>query len=101
MESIDEIMKREGLEKIEKPVETKPMVEPLREYDERGNCIHYKNSDGFEWWSEFDERGNEVHHKNSDGFESWREGGRVLKRDGGVWHLDGVRLEKKEQERDV
>ena len=38
-----------------------------REYDEKGNLVHYKNSDGSESWSEYDEKGNEIHYKNSDG----------------------------------
>ena len=29
-----------------------------REYDEKGNLVHYKNSDGREWWKEYDEKGN-------------------------------------------
>ena len=42
-------------------------------YDERGNEIHRKFSDGYEWWSEYDERGNEVHRKYSYGREEWHE----------------------------
>ena len=37
------------------------------EYDEKGNEIHKKYSDGFEIWKEYDEKGNETHYKNSDG----------------------------------
>ena len=43
------------------------------EYDERGNKIHSKRSSGDEWWFERDERGNEIHRKFSDGRELWRE----------------------------
>jgi len=39
------------------------------EYDEKGNIIHFKNSDGYEIW--FDEKGNMIHCKDSDGFEMW------------------------------
>ena len=28
----------------------------IREYDEKGNMTHYKNSDGYEEW--YDEKGN-------------------------------------------
>ena len=41
------------------------------EYDEKGNCIHFKSSDGYEIWSEYDENGNMIHIKDSDGIEQW------------------------------
>ena len=41
----------------------------IMEYDENGNLIHYKNSNGFEEWYEYDENGNIIHIKDSDGFE--------------------------------
>ena len=44
-----------------------------REYNERNNLIHYKNSEGFEYWNEFDENNNRIHHKNSYGFEYWND----------------------------
>ena len=42
-----------------------------REFDERDNKIHYKSSDGFEYWKEYDESNNEIHYKSSDGIEFW------------------------------
>ena len=45
----------------------------IREYDEKGNLIHHRNSDGYEWWSEYTPNNNEIHHRNSDGVESWTE----------------------------
>ena len=45
----------------------------LYEYDSNGNEIHYKNSNGYEWWSEFDINGKVIHYKNSTGYEIWRE----------------------------
>jgi YD repeat-containing protein len=44
-----------------------------QEYDSNGNCIHSKNSNGYEWWREYDSNGNMIHSKNSDGYESWIE----------------------------
>ena len=48
-------------------------IDNITEYDAKGNEIHYKNSDGYEWWSEYDAKGNEIHYKNSDGDERWYE----------------------------
>ena len=45
----------------------------IKEYDEKGNEIHYRNSTGFEWWMEYDEKGNEIHTRNSNGYEWWWE----------------------------
>jgi YD repeat-containing protein len=45
----------------------------IKKYDEKGNLIHSRDSDGFEWWSEYDEKGNVIHSRNSDGYELWRE----------------------------
>ena len=38
-------------------------------YDENGNEIHHKDSDGYEAWVEYDSKGNVIHLKNSDGEE--------------------------------
>ena len=43
------------------------------EYDKNGNEIHYKNSRGFEYWVEYDSNGNKVHMKYSIGSEFWSE----------------------------
>jgi YD repeat-containing protein len=43
------------------------------EYDSNGNTIHFKNSNGYEWWAEYDSNGNTIHFKNSNGDEWWRE----------------------------
>ena len=45
----------------------------LYEYDSNGNEIHYKNSNGYEWWSEYDINGKLIHFKNSTGCEEWYE----------------------------
>ena len=47
--------------------------EEWREYDENNNPIHFRNSTGFEWWSEYDENNNVIHYRNSDGYEAWYE----------------------------
>ena len=45
----------------------------ISEYDNNGNLIHYKNSNGYEEWGEYDSNGNLIHYKNSDGKEEWNE----------------------------
>ena len=46
---------------------------PHRTKDSKGNVIHYKASDGYEYWREFDEKSNVIHYKDSTGFEVWTE----------------------------
>lgn len=36
------------------------------DYDEYGNCIHYKNSSGFECFRTYDENGNILTHKDNE-----------------------------------
>ena len=43
----------------------------IKEYDEKGNVTHLRDSDGFEAWWEYDEKGNEIHYRNSTGRECW------------------------------
>ena len=45
----------------------------IKEYDEKGNLIHRRDSTGFEWWHEYDENNNVIHSRNSNGYEEWRE----------------------------
>jgi len=47
------------------------MDEEIKEFDERGNGIHYKNSYGEEYWYKYDENNNLIHYKNSYGYEYW------------------------------
>ena len=42
-------------------------------YDENGNIIYHKSSDGNEYWHEYDSNGNEIHFKDNHGDEEWRE----------------------------
>jgi len=46
-----------------------------KEYDKNNNLIHYKNSNGLEFWQEYDENNNLIHSKNTYGSdsESWWE----------------------------
>ena len=32
-------------------------------------CVHVKNSIGYEVWNDYDEKGNLIHYKDSNGFE--------------------------------
>ena len=43
------------------------------EFDEQGNNIHYKDSDGSEYWYEYDAKGNMIYSKDSNGYEGWYE----------------------------
>lgn len=111
MKSIKQLVVDFGL--VEKP-EGKPKgklkrVEPIREYDEKGNLIHYKDSTGYEYWSEFDEKGNLIHYRTySDGYEQWREYDEQGKRTGalinyrnGEWELNGREMVKKSKRGEV
>ncbi len=46
---------------------------PVKEYDTNGNLIHYKDSNGYEYWDEYDTNGNLIHYKDSNGYEEWKE----------------------------
>ena len=48
-------------------------VPEISEYDEKGNLIHYRNSDGYEYWREFDKNNNLIHRRDTNGFEAWKE----------------------------
>ena len=48
-------------------------VDSITEYDSKGNEIHFKDSDGFEYWHEYDSKGNQIHSKDSGGREDWYE----------------------------
>ena len=45
----------------------------VSKYDENGNKIYYKGSDGDEDWYEYDANGRKVHSKDSKGSEYWYE----------------------------
>jgi len=68
------------------------------EYDEKGNIIHYKNSYGSEEWYEYDEKGNRIYGKYSDGYEEWYdEEGNVIKQ---TYGTSNIKLVKQSQEED-
>jgi YD repeat-containing protein len=48
-------------------------MKEIKEYDKNNNLTHYRDSNGYEYWSEYDEKGNEIHYRNSEGYEWWRE----------------------------
>ena len=43
----------------------------IKEYDERGNLIYYKNSLGTEVWREYNENNKVIYSKDSCGFKVW------------------------------
>jgi YD repeat-containing protein len=43
--------------------------ENWKEYDPKGNMIHYRDSDGNEEW--YDENGNIIYHKFKSGYAEW------------------------------
>lgn len=61
---------------------------PQEEYDQNGNLIYFKDSDGFECWFEFNSNNKLIHSKDSDGYEFWNEydssGNKIH-----VWDSDG------------
>lgn len=73
MSIIDQIIKENKLIKNpEEPIREEFKV-LIQEKDERDNIIHYKNSDGYEYWKEYDLNNNIIHYKDSDGYEYWNE----------------------------
>jgi len=42
------------------------------DYDNKGNLIHQKDSNGYEYWYDYDNKGNEIHYKNSEGYGYWK-----------------------------
>ena len=78
----------------------------LHEYDSNGKEIHYKHSNGYEWWAEYDSNGKEIHYKSSNGVETWRDsnGNEITKKqfdklksgcDGKVVEIDGRKYQLK------
>ena len=53
--------------------------ECITEYDENGNEIHHKYSNGFEVWKEYDKNNNLIHYKESVGYEEKYEYGETTK----------------------
>jgi len=49
------------------------MTEPIEEYYDNGNLIHFKYSNGYETWHEYDGKGKVIHYKDSEGYEKWYE----------------------------
>ena len=49
------------------------MSKEIEEYDDRGNRIYWKFSDGLEYWYEYDENNNCIYQKHSTGYEYWSE----------------------------
>jgi YD repeat-containing protein len=45
----------------------------IREYDNNGNLIHHRTSDGYAWWREYDANGKVIHYRDSNGREKWNE----------------------------
>ena len=57
-----------------KKVKVKTYVDgSVKKFDENGNKIYYKDSDGYEYWSEYNTNGNEIHFKDNYGDEEWFE----------------------------
>ena len=62
--------------------------------DDNDRCVHYKDSEGVEYWSEYDKKGNEIHRKYLQGFEYWQkfdtDGNRIIleNSDGDLWVYD-------------
>ena len=48
-------------------------IEYWKEYDKNNNLIYFKDSNGIEYWKKFDKNNNCIHFKNSNGYEEWKE----------------------------
>lgn len=48
-------------------------VEDWHEYDNKGRCNHYKNSEGREYWCDYDNEGRMIHSRTNTGYEEWSE----------------------------
>ena len=97
---ISEIIKEHNLVKKVKKNEY-----PIKEYDDKGNLIRFKNSNNFKYWYEYDDRDNLVHYKDSKGYEVWNEydeKGNIINKlihySNGVWELNGEEYEVKKDE---
>jgi len=49
------------------------LIIEISKYDEKGNLIHFKNSNGFEYTQEYDENNNMIHFKDNEISEYWKE----------------------------
>lgn len=47
-------------------------MKPIREYDDRGNLVHW-GGNGLEIWWEYNDQGKWIHQKDNLGLERWRE----------------------------
>ncbi len=45
--------------------------EPIKEYDDRGNCVYERDSFSYERWREFDGHDNLIYERHEDGTEWW------------------------------
>lgn len=49
------------------------VCEEWKEYDDHGNKIHYKDTNGLEQWWEYNEYGKCIHYNDTNNFEKWYE----------------------------
>jgi len=42
------------------------MTNTIKEYDNNGNVIHYRDSSGFEEWHEYDDNGNVINTRTNN-----------------------------------
>ena len=45
-------------------------MEEMKQFDDDGNLIHYRDSNGYEVWREYNDSGQEIHSRDSSGYES-------------------------------
>ena len=58
----------------EKKVKVKTYADGrVYKYDEKGNKIYLRSTNGYEMWWEYDANGKMIHHKSNRGFEEWNE----------------------------
>lgn len=61
----------------------------IKEYNDRGQVIHYKDSKDDEWWREYDNQGTMIHSKDNKGKESWQLVEGLLTKKNNNYYLNG------------
>jgi len=51
----------------------KTLCNEIVKYDPNNNLIHYKSSNGFEYWKRFDQNNNLIHYKDEHESEYWQD----------------------------
>lgn len=58
------------------------MVKEVKEYDDNGNLIYYKDINGYEYWREYDSENRVIHFKDHEEeyFWEYNDTGKLIKK---------------------